>query len=187
MLGSTLDFRIWRLQTSDSDVYRRILTSIRLNSEGTYETVQFQWLDQTFFASTSVVQYWTCVWKIISRCRSFAVAAVSSWQIINSHPRKSVRFTGTLPCRRLFIMLSGLAVIPMIILSAHTRSGLQINIARPEQMNSISYQFTQANMPDSAERHLVLFFCYSAGIDFRRQNRTSVDVRFLRLKAIPAL
>ena len=28
---------------------------------------------------------------------------------------------------------------------------------------------------------------YSAGIDFRRQNLTSVDVRFRRLKSIPAL
>ena len=28
---------------------------------------------------------------------------------------------------------------------------------------------------------------YSAGIDFRRQNLTSVDVRFWRLKSIPAL
>ena len=28
---------------------------------------------------------------------------------------------------------------------------------------------------------------YSAGIDFRRQNLTFVDVRFWRLKSIPAL
>ena len=28
---------------------------------------------------------------------------------------------------------------------------------------------------------------YSVGIDFRRQNLTSVDVRFWRLKSIPAL
>ena len=28
---------------------------------------------------------------------------------------------------------------------------------------------------------------YSAGIDFSRQNLTSVDVRFWRLKSIPAL
>ena len=28
---------------------------------------------------------------------------------------------------------------------------------------------------------------YSAGIDFSRQNVTSVDVRFWRLKSIPAL
>ena len=28
---------------------------------------------------------------------------------------------------------------------------------------------------------------YSAGIDLRRQNLTSVDVRFWRLKSIPAL
>ena len=28
---------------------------------------------------------------------------------------------------------------------------------------------------------------YSAGIDFRRQNLTSVDVRFWRLKSTPAL
>ena len=28
---------------------------------------------------------------------------------------------------------------------------------------------------------------YSAGIDFKRQNRTSADVRFWRLKSIPAL
>ena len=28
---------------------------------------------------------------------------------------------------------------------------------------------------------------YSAGIDFRRQNQTYVDVRFWRLKSIPAM
>ena len=33
---------------------------------------------------------------------------------------------------------------------------------------------------------LCLFNSYSAGIDFRRQNVTSVDVRFWRLKTIPA-
>ena len=32
-----------------------------------------------------------------------------------------------------------------------------------------------------------IFFSYSAGIDFRRQNLTSTDVRFRRLKSIPAL
>ena len=31
------------------------------------------------------------------------------------------------------------------------------------------------------------FYSYSAGIDFRRQNLTSTDVRFWRLKSIPAL
>ena len=31
------------------------------------------------------------------------------------------------------------------------------------------------------------FSPYSAGIDFSRQNLTSADVRFLRLKSIPAL
>ena len=31
------------------------------------------------------------------------------------------------------------------------------------------------------------FHTYSAGIDFRRQNLTSTDVRFWRLKSIPAL
>ena len=31
------------------------------------------------------------------------------------------------------------------------------------------------------------FNSYSAGIDFSRQNQTSVDVRFWRLKSVPAL
>ena len=35
--------------------------------------------------------------------------------------------------------------------------------------------------------HYKYFYSYSAGIDFRRQNLTSVDVRFSRLKSIPAL
>ena len=34
---------------------------------------------------------------------------------------------------------------------------------------------------------MCLFNPYSAGIDFSRQNLTSVDVRFWRLKSIPAL
>ena len=34
---------------------------------------------------------------------------------------------------------------------------------------------------------LVVSNPFSAGIDFRRQNLTSVDVRFWRLKSIPAL
>ena len=34
---------------------------------------------------------------------------------------------------------------------------------------------------------LEIFLPYSAGIDFRRQNLTSTDVRFGRLKSIPAL
>ena len=32
-----------------------------------------------------------------------------------------------------------------------------------------------------------IFFSYSAGNDFSRQNLTSVDVRFWRLESIPAL
>ena len=32
-----------------------------------------------------------------------------------------------------------------------------------------------------------IFYFYSAGIDFSRQNLTSTDVRFCRLKSIPAL
>ena len=34
---------------------------------------------------------------------------------------------------------------------------------------------------------LCRFISYSAEIDFRRQNLTSADVRFWRLKSIPAL
>ena len=34
---------------------------------------------------------------------------------------------------------------------------------------------------------LVQFNSFSAGIDFRRPNLTSIDVRFGRLKSIPAL
>ena len=34
---------------------------------------------------------------------------------------------------------------------------------------------------------ILLINSYSAGIDFSRQNLTSVDVRFWRLKSIPAL
>ena len=36
-------------------------------------------------------------------------------------------------------------------------------------------------------RSLYLFDYLSAGIDFRRQNLTSIDVRFCRLKSVPAL
>ena len=35
--------------------------------------------------------------------------------------------------------------------------------------------------------HMKYFYSYSADIDFSRQNLTSVDVRFWRLKSIPAL
>ena len=35
--------------------------------------------------------------------------------------------------------------------------------------------------------HYKYFYSYSAGIDFSRQNLTSTDVRFWRLKSIPAL
>ena len=35
--------------------------------------------------------------------------------------------------------------------------------------------------------HYEYFYFYSAGIDFSRQNLTSTDVRFWRLKSIPAL
>ena len=35
--------------------------------------------------------------------------------------------------------------------------------------------------------HYKYFYSYSAGIDFRRQSLTSTDVRFWRLKSIPAL
>ena len=35
--------------------------------------------------------------------------------------------------------------------------------------------------------HYKYFYPYSAGIDFRRQNLTSADVRFWRLMSIPAL
>ena len=35
--------------------------------------------------------------------------------------------------------------------------------------------------------HYVYFYSFSAGIDFRRQNLTSTDIRFWRLKSIPAL
>ena len=35
--------------------------------------------------------------------------------------------------------------------------------------------------------HQKYFYSYSAGIDFSRQSLTSVDVKFRRLKSIPAL
>ena len=35
--------------------------------------------------------------------------------------------------------------------------------------------------------HIVMFNPHSAGIEFSRQNLTSTDVRFWRLKSIPAL
>ena len=35
--------------------------------------------------------------------------------------------------------------------------------------------------------HYYYFYFYSVGIDFSRQNMTSVDVRFWRLKSIPTL
>ena len=35
---------------------------------------------------------------------------------------------------------------------------------------------------------IIIIFCsFSTGIDFRRQNLSSTDVRFWRLKSIPAL
>ena len=34
---------------------------------------------------------------------------------------------------------------------------------------------------------LKIFYSFSAGTDFRRQNLTSIDVRFWRLKSVPAL
>ena len=37
------------------------------------------------------------------------------------------------------------------------------------------------------ELPMLSIYSYSAGIDFSRQNLTSVDVRFCRLKSIPAL
>ena len=37
------------------------------------------------------------------------------------------------------------------------------------------------------ETALSVISSYSAGIDFRRQNLTSIDVRFRRLKTVPAL
>ena len=36
-------------------------------------------------------------------------------------------------------------------------------------------------------RPLYMFYSSSAGIDFKRQNMTSIDVRFWRLKTVPAL
>ena len=36
-------------------------------------------------------------------------------------------------------------------------------------------------------RPLQMFISFNAGIDLRRQNLTSLDVRFSRLKTIPAL
>ena len=38
-----------------------------------------------------------------------------------------------------------------------------------------------------ADNRVGVFRAYNAGIDFSRQNLTSVDVRFWRLKSIPAL
>ena len=35
-------------------------------------------------------------------------------------------------------------------------------------------------------RPLYIFYSFSAGIDFGRQNLTSIDVRFWRLKSVPA-
>ena len=35
--------------------------------------------------------------------------------------------------------------------------------------------------------HYIYFYSYSAGINFRRQNLTTTDVRFWRLKSVPAL
>ena len=43
------------------------------------------------------------------------------------------------------------------------------------------------NVTAAADLQVSIFKPYSAGTDFRRQNLTSVDVRFWRLKSIPVL
>ena len=49
-------------------------------------------------------------------------------------------------------------------------------------------QHYYANLKSHLPRYQdYILYSYCAGVDFSRQNRTSVDVRFWRLKSIPAL
>ena len=54
-------------------------------------------------------------------------------------------------------------------------------------MNALVSSFIHLNTYGVGIRPLYIFYSFSAGIDFRSQNLTSVDVRFLRLQMIPAL
>ena len=55
--------------------------------------------------------------------------------------------------------------------------------------NSITLQFLIVKTCEAHWAHiwiLNIFYSFSVGIDFRRQNLTPIDVRFWRLKTVPA-
>ena len=65
---------------------------------------------------------------------------------------------------------------------SHEEQGLKFNL------KCFSYFFPlHLNTCVMCLRPLEMFYSFSAGIDFRCQNLTALDVRFWRLKSIPAL